>query len=268
MRNVILAPFRNETKPKTLWLFEKIEMILRKIIIGLLATVLISCNSSQKENSTKNLETYPDIKIVGAMKNAMWKGELSGNINLDTISDKNGLYGLGPVSYLKGELLINNGKSYVSKVISDSTMAVEKEFNVSAPFFVYANVTEWNEIELESNVKTLQDLEKFIDNNTSDLKRPLAFKLIGQVTSAIIHIQNLPEGTEVSSPTEAHQGQTNYRLENENTELVGFFSTEHKGVFTHHDSFLHIHLVTADENQMGHLDELEIGKMKLYLPKK
>ena len=39
----------------------------------------------------------------------MWKGELSGTINLDTISNKKGLYGLGPESYLTGELLINNG---------------------------------------------------------------------------------------------------------------------------------------------------------------
>ena len=78
----------------------------------------------------------------------------------------------------------------------------------------------------------------------------------------------MPEGTKVSSPDEAHQGQTNYNIANENAEIIGFFSTEHKGVFTHHDSFLHMHLITKDESKMGHLDELEIGEMKLYLPKK
>jgi acetolactate decarboxylase len=50
-------------------------------------------------------------------------------------------------------------------------------------------------------------------------------------------------------------------------EVVGFFSTEHKGIFTHHDSFLHMHLISSDEKEMGHLDELEIESMKLYLPK-
>jgi acetolactate decarboxylase len=29
-----------------------------------------------------------------------------------------------------------------------------------------------------------------------------------------------------------------------------------------------MHLITKDESKMGHLDELEIGQMKLYLPKK
>jgi len=243
-------------------------MNIKRFAFGLLTIGLISCNLTPKEKTTKETETYPDIKIIGAMKNVIWKGELGSSIDLDTISDKNGLYGLGPVSYLAGELLINNGKSYVSQVTSDSTMTVKKTFKTSAPFFVYGNVTEWNEIDLPKDVKKIQDLEKFIDDKTTELKRPFAFKLIGQVSSAIIHIQNLPEGTKVSSPDEAHQGQTNYKIQNEDAELVGFFSTEHKGVFTHHDLFLHMHLITKDESKMGHLDELEIGKMTLFLPKK
>lgn len=243
-------------------------MNIKRLVFGLPTIGLFSCNSVPKDRGTKEAETYSDIKIIGAMKNVMWKGELGSSIDLDTISDKNGLYGLGPVSYLTGELLINNGKSYVSKVTSDSTMIVEKTFKTSAPFFVYGNVAEWDEIDLPTNIKTIQDVEKFIDDKTTDFKRPFAFKLIGQVASAIIHIQNLPKGTKVSLPNEAHQGQTNYNIANQKAEIIGFFSTEHKGIFTHHNSFLHMHLITKDESKMGHLDELQIGEMKLYLPKK
>lgn len=243
-------------------------MNIKHLAFGLLTIGLLSCNSTPKEKTTNDTETYTDIKIVGAMKNVMWKGELGSRIDLDTISDKNGLYGLGPLSYLKGELLINNGKSYVSKVTSDSTMTVEKTFDTSAPFFVYATIEEWHEIELAPDVRTIQGLETFIDDKTTKFKRPFAFKLIGQVSSAIIHIQNLPEGTKVASPDEAHLGQTNYNIVNEDVEIIGFFSTEHKGVFTHHDSFLHMHLITQKKSKMGHLDALEIGKMTLYLPNK
>ena len=241
-------------------------MTIKKLIIGLVIVGLFSCNTSN--NKTTSDETYANITIVGAMKNVMWKGELGNSINLDTISNKKGLYGLGPESYLTGELLINDGNSYVSKVTSDSTMIVEKRYDVSAPFFVYANINQWKEVELPSSIKTIQELEKFIDDKTTDFKRPFTFKLIGEVSRAIIHIQNLPKGTKVSSPDEAHLGQTNYKLNNEESEIIGFFSTKHKGVFTHHDSFLHMHLITADETKMGHLDELEIKEMKLYLPKK
>ncbi|PKG44133.1 alpha-acetolactate decarboxylase [Psychroflexus sp. MES1-P1E] len=239
---------------------------MKKVIIGILTIGIFGCNSDKKK--TKSNETYSDINIVGAMRNVMWKGELSGSISLDTISNRKGLYGLGPESYLTGELLINDGKSYVSKVTSDSTMTVEKTFNLSAPFMVYANVTKWNEIELASNVKSIKDIEKLVDEKTTDLKRPFVFKLTGKISKAIIHIQNLPKGTIVSSPKEAHQGQTNYELKDEEATIIGFFSTEHKGVFTHHDSNIHLHLITKNESKMGHLDELEIENMKLYVPKK
>jgi len=239
-------------------------MINNKIILWLLALVVLGCNSTNKKSNKGN---YNDLHIVGAMKNVMWKGELGSSINIDSISDKQGLYGIGPESYLTGELLINNGKSYVSRVTSDSTMFVQQKFDISAPFFVYANVNKWEEIELPQSIRTIKDVEKYVDEKTIKIKRPFAFKLIGSISEALIHIQNLPEGTKVSSPDEAHQGQTNYVLKNEDVEVIGFFSTEHKGVFTHHDSYIHLHLITKDEQKMGHLDELEINAMKLYLPK-
>jgi acetolactate decarboxylase len=94
------------------------------------------------------------------------------------------------------------------------------------------------------------------------------FKLIGAVEQATIHIVNLPKGSKVSSPDEAHQGQKNYKLKNEQCEIIGFFSTEHKAIFTHHDTYLHMHLMTTDRQKMGHLDDVffKKGTLKLYLP--
>jgi len=246
--------------------FKKTTSMIKKVIVGILTIGIFGCNSDNKK--TNSIETYSDVNIVGAMKNVMWKGELGASIQLDTISNKKGLYGIGPESYLTGELLINDGQSYVSKVKSDSTMTVEKTFNVSAPFLVYANVGEWNEIELASNIKDIKDIENLVDAKTTKLKRPFAFKLTGRVSKALIHIQNLPKGRKVSSPEEAHEGQTNYELKDEEVTIIGFFSTEHKGIFTHHDSNIHLHLITKDESKMGHLDEVEIENMKLYLPTK
>ncbi len=236
-----------------------------KFLCGLCVFGLYSC-SNVKDQSIG----YRDIKVAGAMKNVMWKGELSGIIRLDTMANKKGLYGLGPLSFLKGELLINDGRVFVSKVLSDSTMLVEETSDVSAPFFVYGNVTEWKESKLPISVKDIKSLETYIHQLTELEKRPFVFKLLGRVDSAKIHIQNLPDGTKVSSPKEAHQGQTNYLLKDEVVEIIGFFSTEHQGIFTHHDSFLHMHLMTQDHSKMGHLDEVLFseGKVKLLLPLK
>ncbi|MCB0632845.1 MAG: acetolactate decarboxylase [Lewinella sp.] len=229
-------------------------------------TNIFACHSG---NDTSAAEAgYSDVQIAGAMKNVMWKGELQSVIDLDTIRNKKGLYGLGPVSYLRGEILINDGKTYVSTVLTDTTMSVKATNQVSAPFFVYGYVQEWESVELPGSVKNIQDLETFLDERTKSAKRPFVFKLTGPIASANIHVQNLPEGTTVSSPAEAHQGQKTYALENADVAIIGFFSTGHQGIFTHHDSFVHMHLITADEQQMGHVDEaaFQSQKMTLYLP--
>ncbi|MEO2084351.1 MAG: hypothetical protein ABGW65_02365, partial [Marinoscillum sp.] len=84
-----------------------------------------------------------NIKIVGTMKNVMMKGELFGNIYLDTISNKKHLYGIGPLENLSGEILVIDGKAYNSTVLNEFQMKVERTFNLKAPFFVYVNQLEW-----------------------------------------------------------------------------------------------------------------------------
>ena len=227
---------------------------------------LLSCQPANEQSQTKS--TYADVQVVGAMKNVMWQGQLAGRIQLDTIQNRKGLYGLGPESYLTGELLIHDGKPYVSRVLTDSTMRVEQSDSLTAPFFVYGHVNEWQELALSEETGNIKALEALLDAHTKESKRPFVFRLEGQVSRAQIHVQNLPKGTRVSSPNEAHQGQVNYQLEEEAVEIIGFFSTEHQGIFTHHDSFLHMHLVSQDRTMMGHVDYLEFekGKMKLFLP--
>ena len=236
-------------------------MNFKTTLLGLTIFIIASCSS-------KAQQTTNEVKIVGEMKNVMWKGQLYGNIKLDTITNKTNLYGLGPVEYLSGEILIIEGNSYKSTVTSDTTMIVEETYDIKAPFFGYANISKWTEQMLPDSIQTIQQLETYLDKVTKNSPRPFMFKLTGTVEQATIHIVNLPKGSKVSSPDEAHNGQKKYDLENEQAEIIGFFSTEHKAIFTHHDTYLHMHLITTDRQKMGHLDEVlfKKGTMKLYLP--
>ena len=236
-------------------------MNFKTTLLGLIIFILTNSSSTAQQKTNA-------VKIIGQMKNVMWKGELYGNINLDTIANKTNLYGLGPVEYLSGEILIIDGKSYKSTVVSDSTMKVEETYKIKAPFFGYANISKWTEQILPDSIPSIQQLEQYLDKISKTLPRPFLFKLFGTVDQATIHIVNLPKGAKVSSPDEAHNGQINYELNNEQSEIIGFFSTKHKAIFTHHDTFLHMHLITIDRKKMGHLDEVlfKKGTMKLYLP--
>ena len=201
------------------------------------------------------------------MMQTMHSGDASGKISLDTIADKNHLYGIGPVENLTGEITIFDGKSFESTVVSSSRMKVQENYSVKAPFLVYANVNKWKEISLPDSVQTISQLEKFLTAAMKQYPQPFAFKVQATIRKADVHIINLPKGTIVHSPEEAHKYQKTYHLKNKPVALIGFFSTKHQGVFTHHDSYMHIHLITADLKQMGHVDEFQIekGTAKLFL---
>lgn len=206
--------------------------------------------------------------VVGQMRDVMWQGRLEGRLDLDTLADREHLYGLGPLEYLRGEILVLDGKGYRSTVTSDSTMAVEETFRMKAPFFGYARIPRWRQLPVPDSVRTLPQLETWLDRISADAPRPFFFRLTGQVERATIHIVNLPPGSEVRSPDDAHRGIVQYRIEDEPCELLGFFSTEHQSILTHHDTFQHLHLLTADRTRMGHLEEAWFGSgtLTLHLP--
>ena len=133
----------------------------KTIYIGLFLLIIGSACKIEAPND-RGASGYPDVKIAGAMKNVMWKGELGGIIRLDTITNKVGLYGLGPLSDLKGELMIKDGSILASKVVSDTSMIVQQSDKSTAPFFVYANVQEWETIDLPAEIKQIKDLEIYI----------------------------------------------------------------------------------------------------------
>lgn len=238
--------------------------VMRSVVI----MAFLSLSACLPGCSTKTQHPASAVSVVGAMKNVMWKGQLQRTIDLDTISNREHLYGLGPAEYLSGELLIIDGRSYKSTVLTDTTMRVEETFKAGAPFFVYGNVDRWTGHDIPESVRTLPQFEGYLDRMTTAAKRPFAFRLSGTVESAAIHIVNLPSGATVSSPDDSHRGRRLYTVRDEPSDIVGFFSTEHQAVFTHHDTYVHMHLLTADRTRMGHLDEVlfKSGSMKLYLP--
>jgi acetolactate decarboxylase len=210
-----------------------------------------------------------EVNVQGAMSNVMRKGELMGTIYLDTLKNKTNLYGLGPKEYLKGELLIIDGAAYCSSVNEDGSIKMDATYDIKAPFFVYANNKNWQEYVLPPSVQNIKQLEAFLDSISQNKKRPFVFLLSGEFAKLNFHIQNLPDGAIVKSPKDAHQGQAKYERVKAGGTIVGFFSTAHQTIFTHHDSYIHMHYINSERTEMGHLDDLILGdnaKIKLLLP--
>jgi len=195
----------------------------------------------------------------------MWKGELNAKIKLDSLN-KNGLYGIGPLEGLRGEISIINGRVFVSTIKGNNQIHVEIKPDAGAAFFVYANAKKFKNVKLPEDVTNLKQLDKFLFKNLNN-KDAFVFKLEGEIESGKIHVQNLPPNTKVSSPKEAHQGQVDFELTKSRVEIVGFYSNSAKGIYTHHDTNIHVHLLNEDKTIMGHCDAVSFNpkSIKLYV---
>ncbi len=223
-----------------------------------------SCNSVTTDNV---VTTNGCVNFSGEMMKVFQKGEIAGAISIDSIDPKMNLYGIGPLADLKGEIMISDGHCYISKVNGDGKIGITESYNVKAPFFVYANVSRWTIMSLPDSVTSMKQLEGYLDVVTKYNTRPFCFK-IEAVVNAEMHVANLPDNAIVKSSKDVFKNQKNIKLKNTPVEIVGFFSTEHGGIFTHHDSFIHAHVMTKDKTKMGHCDKILFKKKtaRLYLP--
>ncbi len=204
------------------------------------------------------------VVATGAMRNTMFNGQLAGLIQLDSIA-KPGVYGIGPLAYLRGEILLLDGHVYVSETTPESDMKVGQQALASAPFFVHQHVEHWTTVALPDSVVDLSSLDAFLTARFAPIGEPFAFRISGVVASVDVHIVDLPLGTVVNGPDDAHRHNKHYQLKGRSMDLIGFFSTKHKAVFTHHDTNIHVHAITAERDWMGHVEQMRIDPKQVSL---
>lgn len=204
------------------------------------------------------------VVATGAMRNTMFNGQLAGLIQLDSTA-KPGTYGIGPVEFIHGELMLWDGHVYRSTAQGDSAMLVEERPESKAPFFVHQVVKEWTEVALPDSVTDLPTLDAFLTARYASVGEPFAFKLMGTVSEVHAHIVDVSPGTVINGPDDAHRENKHFTLRERTMDLLGFFSTRHKAVFTHHDTNIHVHAITAERNWMGHVERLRFLPGRLTL---
>jgi hypothetical protein len=212
-----------------------------------------------------------EVKHVGALKNAMKKGDLTPKIELKNLENTKNLYALGAIGYLKGEVLILNSKPLNTYVVNDEVKH-DFSYNKNASFVVYSQVKSWQEFSIPKHIVSRKDLEVYIDEIADDYgidtEKPFAFLLEGKIKSNSWHVINWDPKEKVHTHQKHVQSGVNDTMENTDVKMLGFYSISHAGIFTHHTTNMHIHFTTLDGKISGHSDDLELGEnMILKLPK-
>lgn len=216
----------------------------------LLPLLLASCFDDQPKAPV--VAPYA-VKWVGTLRE-VHSGASHSRLALSTLAGLPHLYALGPLAGLRGEITILDSAPIISTVEGEA-ITINSSLEHQAALLVYAQVERWQELPIPEEVETLAALEAFLQRSARELGlvAPVPFLLKG---SAAVTFHVLREG----APSE--QGHAMNRLtrslESATIEVLGFYSEQHQGVFTHHDSRTHMHLATADRAQAGHLDALQL----------
>lgn len=227
---------------------------MKNILILLSAIIWFGC----QKNETNKIE----VKVAGELRAIMHQGKMQANIGLDSVSLED-LVGLGAYENLNGELLVMNGKVFHSFVQNDS-LVVASNKKAKATLFVSAKVQAWDTIKVAGN-----DVTQLVYQHASKagLNEPFPFQLIGSMESVDYHVINFDPGN--SDISNHKEGALKGQLKGEQVTILGFYSTQAKGIYTHHDSDVHMHVISKGRPVMGHVDGLVIGDQmfNLLLPK-
>lgn len=220
---------------------------------------------SEAAGSPKGFE----VRWEGEMKRVHLEGDASPRVDLENVAKRADAFAIGPWAGLRGEITVLGGVPYLSSVL-DGKPVVVNEWNKQAPFLVYGYVTKWKEAPLAATIQTPKDLEAYLPEAARhaglDVDAPFPFKVLlpdGRIAYHIIN--NTEEGYQVSRPHD--ELMSRFTIEGRPATVIGVYSTKHAGVFTHHGESTHIHVVSEDGKDAGHLDDAKFGKgAKLYLP--
>ena len=196
-------------------------------------------------------------------------GDASGKVTLQQFAGKQNLYAVGPVAELGGEITVIAGKFYIARV-KHGEVKTDSNLSTSASFLVWSEVTSWKPpVSLGAKAGNLAQLEKQIEVLATkagvDTSKPFPFKLEGVLDSVDYHV--LVPKTHQQAQAGHSDGTKKISGKNSDAEIIGFFSKNHEGVFTHKGSFIHLHVIERHNGYSGHVDEISAGPgVQVLLP--
>lgn len=212
------------------------------------------------------LSLYGQVKVAGEMRKIMQQADLSASIMLDTLNSDH-LYGLGVAEGLKGEIIVLDGQSFVTTSGTDD-LQTGTGTSVKAAMFVYETIDSWRLAD-QKPVQSLQDLERHLESliqqQGKSFNHPFAFLIKVKSGKINYHVIDWQPGTD-HNMSNHRQFAKNGEITDDAATILGFYSDRHQGVFTHHDSKLHLHVLAGDSKIVGHVDKLYLQEYELFLP--
>jgi acetolactate decarboxylase len=180
------------------------------------------------------------------------------SIPLARLSGLENLYAIGALEQRPGEVSIFDSVPFVSDVWNP-TETIDSNRVYRAEFLIYTIVERWHRASIWKSINCEEELEAALLPRAVvegiDVEDPFPFLLYGHANRAAGRFfcdPNYQHGRELSEKAKSH-----FSIEKEFIEIIGFYSMNHRGIVTPHDSSFHMHLRTMDNRISGHLESVQ-----------
>jgi len=174
------------------------------------------------------------IEYVGAQKDIFKTGKATSVISLESLANRSGLFAVGPIDGLDGEITIFDSKPYITQVRGKDYI-VDNTLKHGAFFLVWTEQTKWQDVPIPEKVKGYVDLQQFVKVQAQtagiDVTKPFPFLLAGTPVEIKWHINvDRTEGKPITNELFIKSKEP-FVTKNEPVEIIGFYAEHHAGVF-------------------------------------
>ena len=240
------------------------SMTHRTSIWILLCLVLPGCTGSGSRDEKDSRLWNGEVRVSGTLRAMFHEGRTEAMVSLDSVLPNRDLYAVGALADLSGEVAIVAGKVYLSHPGGAEGTLTEtpSETNAGATLLVAAAVPAWQSFRSENPIR-FEELDDEIAALAAaagmDVDTRFPFLLVGDFEDLQWHVI---DGRRLTAGGRTHQdhleASTQARLNRASATLVGFYSENDQGVFTHMGSKTHIHCALEEPLSTGHVDHVTI----------
>lgn len=209
----------------------------------------------------------------GSFKHMVHSGDLSAKVQLAALEASPGVWGVGALAGLKGEVIQIDGKLLVSPGTDPQGNVRPAAEPDAAVLWASAKVAAWTPVVVPTDMDQAQT-EDFVRAQAKgrqiDLDQPFAFRITGSYSHLIWHVVTGGKPAGAAAHGEqghgGHGGHANqqagmkvFRSPQAEGQLVGIYSGARlEGVVSHPGERFHIHFVDAALKVSGHVDQYRV----------
>jgi hypothetical protein len=212
------------------------------------------------------------VQAWGHFQRLMHRGDAGAKVQLADLPAGPGVYALGALAELRGEVLIWNGRVLVSRGEHDDGRAEHPRSGDAAALLALAQVPSWQTVQVPRDMNSAA-FERFVLDKAGEagiaVDRPFAFAVRGPLLDLKWHVLIGKAGSgSAGTHNMGHAENRDFESARSDGVLLGFFSgTALEGVITHPGEKFHLHWASRDLARAGHVDAYRVAAgSELMLP--